>query len=167
MKIKLFATREIHYFKLGIFSCDSYVYYLTRGFIASTHAFNFPTRAFNLGTRAFGLLTHGFEPVTHRFELVTRRFEFVTRGFELVAHGFEVVTCGFELVTRILLFHHEELSSFTWKKVTNKLPANIFRFCLRHLVFSLANNSDLHKLKICNNGLCSLCNELQTQLVEK
>ena len=29
----------------------------------------------------------------------------------------------------------------TWKKVTHKLPANIFRFCRRYLVFSLDNNS--------------------------
>ena len=57
MKIKLFVAREIQYFELGIFSFNSYVYYLTRGFIAST-------RAFNLATRAFSLLTRGFELVT-------------------------------------------------------------------------------------------------------
>ena len=51
MKIKLFVAREIQYFELGIFSFNSYVYYLTRGFIASTRAFNLPTRAFNLATR--------------------------------------------------------------------------------------------------------------------
>ena len=50
-----------------------------------------------------------------------------------------------------------------WKKVTNKLPANIFRFCRRYLVLTLANNSNLHRWKISNNGLCSLCNKLQTQ----
>ena len=49
------------------------------------------------------------------------------------------------------------------KKVTNKLPANIFRFCRSYLVLSLANNSNLHRWKISNNGLCSLCNKLQTQ----
>ena len=75
---------KFNIFELGIFPFNSYVYYLTRGFIAST-------RAFNLATRAFSLLTRGFE-------LVTRRFELVTRGFELV-------TGGFELVTRVLLFH--------------------------------------------------------------
>ena len=52
MEIKLFVACEIHYFELGIFSFNSYVYYLTRGFIASTGAFNFLTRAFNLPTRA-------------------------------------------------------------------------------------------------------------------
>ena len=57
MKIKLFVAREIQYFELGIFSFNSYVYYLTRGFIAST-------RAFNLATRAFSLLTRGFKLVT-------------------------------------------------------------------------------------------------------
>ena len=50
-----------------------------------------------------------------------------------------------------------------WKKVTNKLPANIFRFCQRYLVLSLANNLNLHRWKISNNGLCFLCNKLQTQ----
>ena len=57
MKIKLFLAREIQYFELEIFSFNSYVYYLTRGFIASTCAFN-------LATRAFSLLTRGFELVT-------------------------------------------------------------------------------------------------------
>ena len=33
MKIKLFVACEIQYFQLGIFSFNSYVYYLTRGFI--------------------------------------------------------------------------------------------------------------------------------------
>ena len=64
MKIKIFVAREIQYFEIGIFSFNSYVYYLTRGFIAST-------RAFNLATRAFSLLTHGIELVTHGFELIT------------------------------------------------------------------------------------------------
>ena len=77
MKIKIFVAHEIQYFEIGIFSFNSYVYYLTRGFIA-------PTRAFNLPTRAFSLLTRGFELVTRELELVTR---------------------GFELVTRVLLFH--------------------------------------------------------------
>ena len=72
MKIKLFVAREIQYFELGIFSFNSYVHYLTHGFIASTRAFNFPTRAFNLATRAFSLLSREFELVTRELELVTR-----------------------------------------------------------------------------------------------
>ena len=72
MKIKPFAAREIQYFELGIFSFNSYVHYLTRGFIASTRAFNLPIRAFNLATRAFSLLTREFELLTREFELVTR-----------------------------------------------------------------------------------------------
>ena len=84
-------------FELGIFSFNSYVYYLSRGFIASTGAFNLLTRAFNLPTRAFSLLTCGFE-------LITLGFELVTRGLELITRGFELVTGGFELVTRVLLF---------------------------------------------------------------
>ena len=58
MKIKIFVAREIQYFEIGIFSFNSYVYYLSR--------------AFSLATRAFSLLTHGFELVTRGFELVTR-----------------------------------------------------------------------------------------------
>ena len=64
MKIKLFVAREIQYFELGSFSFNSYIYYLTSGFIAST-------RAFNLATRAFSLLTRGIELVTRGFELIT------------------------------------------------------------------------------------------------
>ena len=60
MKIKLFVAREIQYFEVGIFSFNSYVYYLSLGFIASTRAFNLLTRAFNLPTRAFNLPTCAF-----------------------------------------------------------------------------------------------------------
>ena len=70
MKIKIFVAREIQYFEIGIFSFNSYVYYLTRGFIASTRAFNLPTRAFSLLTRGFELVTRGFELVTRELELV-------------------------------------------------------------------------------------------------
>ena len=72
MKIKIFVARKIQCFEIGVFSFNSYVYYLIRGFIDSTRAFNLPTRAFNLATRAFSLLTRAFELVTRRFELVTR-----------------------------------------------------------------------------------------------
>ena len=84
MKIKIFVAREIQYFEIGIFSFNSYVYYLTRGFIDSIRAFNLLTRAFNLATRAFSFLIRGFELVTSGFELVTRELELVTRGFELL-----------------------------------------------------------------------------------
>ena len=107
MKINLFVAREIQYFELGIFSFNSYIYYLTRGFIASTRAsnlltraFNLPTRAFSLPTRAFNLATRAFSVLTREFELVTRRFKLVPREFELVTREFELVTRGFELVTR-------------------------------------------------------------------
>ena len=59
MKIKFFVARDIQYFEIGIFSFNSYVYYLTRGFIALTRAFNLLTRAFNLPTCAFNLPTRG------------------------------------------------------------------------------------------------------------
>ena len=57
MKLKSLVSRKLQYFELGIFSNNSYVYYLTSGFIAST-------RAFNLTTCAFSLLTRGFEFIT-------------------------------------------------------------------------------------------------------
>ena len=69
MKIKLFIGLEIQYFELRIFSFNSYVYYVTRGFIAST-------RAFNLAAPVFSLLTRGFELATRGFELVTRTLLF-------------------------------------------------------------------------------------------
>ena len=65
-------AREIQYFELGIFSFNSYIFYLTCGFIASTRAFNLLTRAFNLATRVFSVLTREFELVTREFELVIR-----------------------------------------------------------------------------------------------
>ena len=104
MKIRIFVAREIQYFEIGIFSFNSYVYYLTRGFIAST-------RALNLATHAFSLLTRGFELVTRELELVTRGLELVARELELVTRELELVTHGFELVTRILLFHERNIAS--------------------------------------------------------
>ena len=108
MKIKFIVAHEIQRYELGIFSFNSYVYYLTlisstrafnllaRAFYLWTCAFTLPTRAFNLATRAFGVLTCGFKLVTRGFELVTRRFEHLSCGFE-------IVTRGFQLVTRVLL----------------------------------------------------------------
>ena len=87
LKIKIFVICEIPYFELRIFSFNSYVYYLSRGFIASTRAFNLPTRAFSHATRAFSFLTRGFVFVTRGFELVTRELELVNRGFELVTRN--------------------------------------------------------------------------------
>ena len=72
MKIKNFVGREIQYFEIGIFSLNSYVYYLTRGFIASTRAFNPLIRAFNLPALAFNLLTHAFNLATYTFSLRSR-----------------------------------------------------------------------------------------------
>ena len=79
MKIKLFAACEIQYLELGIFSFNSYVYYLTRDFIDSSCAFNPLTRAFNLSTRAFSLATRAFNLATRAFSVLTRKFELVTR----------------------------------------------------------------------------------------
>ena len=92
MKIKLFVAHEIQYFELGIFSFNSYVYYLTRGFVASARGFNLLTRAFNLPARAFSL--------------PTRAFNLATRAFSVLTREFELVTLGFELVTRVLHFHN-------------------------------------------------------------
>ena len=60
MKIILFVAREIKYFELRIFSFNPYVYYLNRGFIASTRAFTLLTHAFSLPIRAFNLATRSF-----------------------------------------------------------------------------------------------------------
>ena len=49
-----------------------YVYYLTRGFIASTRAFNLPTRTFSLPTCVFNLTTRAFSALTRGFEVVTQ-----------------------------------------------------------------------------------------------
>ena len=92
-------------FELGIFSFNSYVNYLTRGFIASTRAFNLLTHAFNLPTRAFSLPTLVFILATRGFSVLSHGFELVTRGFELLPCRFELVTRGFELVTCVLRFH--------------------------------------------------------------
>ena len=53
MEIKLLVVPEIQHFELGVFSFDSYIYYLTRGFIDLTRAFNLLTRAFSLQTCDF------------------------------------------------------------------------------------------------------------------
>ena len=95
MKIQ---PREIQYFELRISSFLSYVYYLTRRFIASTRAFNLLTLAFNLPTRAISLLTRGFNLATRAFSVLTRGFELVTRRFELATGGFELVTRNSQLV---------------------------------------------------------------------
>ena len=71
---------KFNIFELGIFSFNSYVYCLTRGFIASARAFNLRTRAFSVPTRAFNLATRAFSLLTREFELVTRGFELVTRN---------------------------------------------------------------------------------------
>ena len=63
---------KFNIFELGISSFDTYVYYLTRGFIASSRAFNLPSRAFSVPNRAFNIATRAFSLVTRGFELVTR-----------------------------------------------------------------------------------------------
>ena len=90
---------KFNIFELEVFSFNSWVYYLTHGFIASTCSFNLLTCAFDLATSGFNLATRAFSLLTRGFELVTRELEFVTRRFELVTRGFEVVAQGFELVT--------------------------------------------------------------------
>ena len=105
MEIKLSVACEIQYFELRIFYFNSYIYYLARGFIDSTRAFNLLTRAFSLPTHAYNLATRAFSFLTRRFKRATRGFILVTRRFELLIQEFKLVTWGFELVTRFLLFH--------------------------------------------------------------
>ena len=84
MKIKLFAALEIQHFELRIFSFNSYVYYVARGSIASTRAFNLLTRFFNLPTCAFNLPFRAFSLLTPGSELATRGFKLATFESELV-----------------------------------------------------------------------------------
>ena len=117
MKIKIVVAREIQYFEIGIFSFNSYVYYLTRGFIAPTRAFNLLTRAFNPPARAFNLPTRAFNLAARAFNLATRTFSLLTRGFELV-------TRELELVTRVLLFHQISMEfemQESWARYTKHL----------------------------------------------
>ena len=72
------------------------MFHLTRGFIASTRAFN-PAKSCH---RAFSFLTGAVKLVTPRLDLVTCGFELVTRKFELVTCAVELVTCKPPLVTR-------------------------------------------------------------------
>ena len=109
-------------FEFGIFSSNSYVYYLTRGFIASTRAFNLPTHTFNLVTRTFSLLTP-------RFELASRRFELVACVFELVTREFELATPGFELVTRNSCFTFPQKIHVQSIKFNELQSFNFFHFC--------------------------------------
>ena len=107
MKIKLFVACEIQYLELGIFSFNSYVYYLTRGFIASTRAFNLLTCDFILPTRAFSLPTRAFNLSTRAFSVLTREFELVTRGFELVTRN----SCFFlfhPVLANLFMGYHEK-----------------------------------------------------------
>ena len=100
MKIKLFVALEIQYIELRILSFNSYVYYVTRGFIASTCAFN-------LLTRTFILLTHAFNPRTRAFSLVTRGFELATPGFELVTHNFHFTFAQFNRSSTLFFYKHK------------------------------------------------------------
>ena len=50
-----------------------------------------------------------------------------------------------------------------WQKTIDKLPKNIYTFCPRAIVFSLANNSNLFGWKKRANPDCNLCRKKQTQ----
>ena len=51
-----------------------------------------------------------------------------------------------------------------WKSVVARMPKNIICFCRKALILSLGNGSNLKRWKISDNGNCSLCSKLQTQL---
>ena len=122
MKIKLLVACEIQYFELGIFSFNSYFYYLPHGFIAWTRAFNLLTRAFNLATRASSLLTRGFELITRGFELVTRnsRFTFLLK-FSLATKNFGAI-----LATLIILIRKR----LNRPKISSLLENNLLTFAI-------------------------------------
>ena len=157
MKIKLSVAREIQYFELGIFSFNSYVCYLTRGFSAPTcvfnlltRSFNLPTRTFNSPTRAFNLATHAFILLTRAFELVTREFELVTRVVELVTRGFELVTRGFELETR-----GRELVTCEFELVTRNSCFTFAHICCQTVGYNKGNYG-LFKLKFEREGVIAV-----------
>ena len=85
MHVKLFVAIEIQYFELRFFSSNLYVYYVARGFIASSDAFNLLNGAFNLpNRRAFNVASRVFSPLTCGFELLNRGFKLLNRRFQLV-----------------------------------------------------------------------------------
>ena len=118
MKIKLFAACEIQYFELGIFSFNSYVYYLTHGFIASIRAFNSPTHVFSLTTRAFNLTACAFSFLTRGFELVICRFELVTRVLLSHLHDTDIITLLEKIKIKIKI-NNMEIWGFMMKMILN------------------------------------------------
>ena len=125
---KIFVARKIQYFEHGVFSFYSYVYYLTRGFIASTRPFNLLTRAFHPLTRAFGLPTRAFNLATRVFSLLTRGSEFVTRRLEVVTRRFELVTRN-SCFTSPRLFGR--LFSRNARLVQDQSTLQVFAMCLK------------------------------------
>ena len=115
MKIKLFVAREIQNFELRVFSFNSYVSYLTRGFISWTGAFNLLTCAFSLLTRGFELLICGFELVTRGFELATRNSCFI----------FPPVKSA----NQRLFNQNQPLSRLVWNTVMGFVMAQLFTDC--------------------------------------
>ena len=137
MKIKLFVAREIQYFELGIFSFNSYVCYLTRGFIASTRAFNLLTRAFNLPTRAFSLPTRAFNLASRAFSVLTREFELVTRNLWLVFY-FSMVDYCLGLVKCFEIFHFNwNFGKFNYFVAFRYCHLYVW-ICVRHITFLAA-----------------------------
>ena len=136
------------YFELGNFSFNSYVCYLTRGFIASTRAFNLLTRAFDLPTRTFSLPTRAFSLLTREFDFATHWFELDCR-FELVNRGFELVTRRLELVTRN--------SCFTFP---HQMNGSTYKYYLIILTRGDSNQIHIKNLLIKNSLKRSACQKL-------
>ena len=122
MKIKLFVAREIQNFELRVFSFNSYVSYLTRGFISWTGSFN-------LLTCAFSLLTRGFELLICGFELVTRGFGLVTRGFELATRNSCFIFPPVKSANQRLFNQNQPLSRLVWNTVMGFVMAQLFTDC--------------------------------------
>ena len=86
IKIIFFGASEIQYFELGIFSFNSYVYYLTRGSI-------------NLLTRDF---MHPTCRLISQLMLLHSQLVLLILQLMFLICGFEHVTLEFELVNRNL-----------------------------------------------------------------
>ena len=99
-KLQSFVACKIWYSEIEIFF-NSYVYYLTHGFFASTRAFSLQAC---------------------KLELVICEFELGTCGFLLVTHGVKLVTRKSELVTRISCFNFLPITVYTCYKCKNMVP---------------------------------------------
>ena len=153
-------------FQFGIFSFNSYVYYVTRGFVASTRAFNLQTRTFNLSARTFSVSTRAFNLATRAFSLLTLRFELATRGFEVVTRGFKLATCGLELVIRHSRFTFPQINGIHQR--SSRITYNDKPSSFRKLLEKDNSITKRHRnIKILATGTYKFLQRLSSPLINK